>query len=215
MLKTFKFTTSPERKFFLSSDLHLGHSQKFIVEKRGFKSIAEHDDAVINSINENVRECDLLLFLGDFCLNTTEEQFDAYIARIKCRNIWTLFGNHPNPMAKVYRDEVKRQMNDPFFEGEVYPLKYKNLVFIGDYLEIFIDKQEYVLCHYPIYSFNHSKYGAAMICGHSHGGCALTKPENAMGRYLDVGWDLFHKPLSSDEVRDLVLKKTILSFDHH
>jgi calcineurin-like phosphoesterase family protein len=215
MLKTFKFTTTPERKYFFSSDFHLGHNKPFIVEKRGCKTIEEHDTKVIDSINENVGENDILFFGGDFSLNTTEEQFEAYLARIKCKNVWALFGNHPNPMAKIYREAVQRQFQDPLFEGEIYPLKYKNLVFIGDYLEMSIDKQEYVFCHYPIYSFNHSKFGAAMICGHSHYGCPLTKAENKMGRYLDVGWDGFQKPLSSDEVRSLISEKQVTAVDHH
>ena len=52
----------------LSSDLHLGHQKEFLYVPRGFSSIEEHDEAIIDNINEVVAPEDTLYLLGDLML---------------------------------------------------------------------------------------------------------------------------------------------------
>ena len=84
-MNTFRFNTG---KNFITSDLHLGHAKPFIWEKRGYTSIQDHDDKIIDKINELVGPNDTLFSLGDFCLNTTEPQLESYLSRIACQNIY-------------------------------------------------------------------------------------------------------------------------------
>lgn len=135
------------------------------------------------------------------------------------------WGNHNNPLWKIYRREVSEkylELDNGFSSGmyvediEVYPFRYKNLVFIGNYAEITVDGQYFILCHYPIHVWNYVKDGAKMICGHSHYGLPFSQMDNLDAKILDVGWDGFSRPLSTKEVLDIMNKKAIFETgDHH
>lgn len=214
MTKPLNIAETDERKFFVSSDWHLGHRRPWIVESRGFQTVEEHDSAVIKSINDTVRPTDVLLFLGDFCLNSTAEQFEGYLSRINCQEIMTLWGNHNSRIGAAY-DGIVASLGLPADIKEVYPVRYRNLVFYGYYLELTVNHRFFVACHYPIYSFNHMKDHSGMLCGHSHNNCELSHVENAKGKYLDVGWDGHRKPLSFREIADIFDSKTLEVVDHH
>ena len=197
-----------ESKIYVSSDFHFGHARDFVWKDRGFASVAEHDDGLIKVINETVRPTDYLFFLGDFCLNSTREQFDAYLDKINCQNIIALWGNHNNPHEKsVYRKLVP--------EGERYPVKYKNFTYQGHYLEAVLDGQYVIMMHYPILVWNEMKHGTWMLCGHSHYGCPVTTAENPEGKILDVGWDGHGKPWSLPEISAVMNKKQFKAVDAH
>ena len=200
---------TPEHKVFVTSDLHLGHQRDFVWKARGFKDVAEHDNGVIDSINTRVRPADTLLFLGDFCLNTTAEKFNEYLSRIQCQNILALWGNHNNPQEKnIYRKAMPEGV-------ETYPFKYRNMTFMGHYVEAILQGQFTVMCHYPIYVWNEMSHGAWMLCGHSHYGCPLTTAENVYGKILDVGWDGHGKPLSLAEIATIMDGKRFAAVDDH
>ncbi len=204
-----KLKDTPERKIYFTSDLHLGHKKDFVWKTRGYESVEAHDTGIIDTINSIVRPSDVLLFLGDFCLNTPIKQFEEYLTRVQCQNIWALWGNHNNPHEK----QVYREMQ---FEGtETYPSSYLNMVFMGYYLEATLNGHYAVLCHFPIYIWNHMFHGAWMLCGHSHGGCPLTIKDNIEGKMLDVGWDEHKKPLSIDEISEIMNKKQIVYRDRN
>jgi calcineurin-like phosphoesterase family protein len=197
-----------DQKIFVTSDLHLGHQREFVWQARGYASAAEHDAGVIQTINETVRPNDILFMLGDLCLNTPLPQLDAHLDAIKCQNIYSLWGNHNNPHEKaVYRKLVP--------EGERYPVRYKNMVYYGHYLEAILNGQFVVMFHYPIYIWNEQKHGAWMLCGHSHYGCPMTQVDNLQGKILDVGWDGHARPWSLSEISDVMSKKQIVSNDEH
>jgi calcineurin-like phosphoesterase family protein len=198
-----------EQKIYVSSDFHLGHQRDFVWQARGYNSAAEHDAGLIKSVNDTVRPSDVLLFLGDFCLNTTLDQYNSYLDKIQCQNIYMLWGNHNNPHEKnVYRKIVGTEV-------EVYPTKYKNVTYYGHYLEAILGGQFTVLCHYPLYIWNEMQHGAWMLCGHSHYGCPLTKADNLYGKILDVGWDGHGKPWSLEEIALVMNDKRFVSLDHH
>jgi len=216
------FKTTEDRKSWVSSDFHLGHNKEFVYGARGFTTSKEHTDAVINSVNECVRPNDNLFYLGDFSLNTTESEFEEYISRILCQNIFMLWGNHNNPVNKIYEREVARIFN-PSEElrienqkFQIYPLRYRNIIFMGDYIEAKIDHRLVTMFHYPIHVFNHMKEGGFMLCGHSHYGLPFSKRENMTSKILDVGWDGHRRPYEFGEIIEIMNKKTVfLSGDHH
>lgn len=199
------------QKIWFSSDFHLGHQRDFVWKARGYNSVQEHDDGLINSLNETVGANDILFFLGDFCLNTTLPQFDAYLDRIKCQNIYCLWGNHNNPHERnVYQKIVGGD------KEQRYPVKYKNISYLGHYVEVIVNGQYMVLFHYPILIWNEMKNGSWHLCGHSHYGCPQTTAENLYGKILDVGWDGHKKPLSFEEIAKIMDGKRFKSQgDHH
>jgi calcineurin-like phosphoesterase family protein len=218
MLQQLKFKTSEQNVFF-TSDLHYGHNKDFVWKARGFSSLSEHDEFIIKSINDTVGQDDILWSLGDMTLNTNEEQFESFISRLNCKKIYSLWGNHPNPMAKIYKEKCMTPFWGTFFDDgtrpEIYPFVYKNLIFCGHYAEIFVDKQFIVCSHYPIAVHNNSGHGSWACCGHSHHGFEGSLPNNSNGKILDVGFDGFKKPLSFAEIQKIMSHKIIIKSDHH
>lgn len=206
-----------KNKVYITSDTHFRHNRDFIWKSRGFSSVVEHDNAIITKINECVAYDDTLIHLGDFCLNTNINQFEELLSRINCQNIYMLWGNHPNPHYKnVYKPLVKNFLKSEYTDDrEIYPFRYRNVVYIGNYAEVVIGGQFAVLCHYPISIWNEAQNGAWMLCGHSHYGFEPSKAESLTGKILDVGWDGHKAPWSLPEIAAVMAKKGFNKVDHH
>jgi calcineurin-like phosphoesterase family protein len=204
-----------EAKVYVTSDPHLGHDRDFVWGYRGYSCCDDHTEGVIKTINDTVRPNDILFMLGDHTLNTTKEQFDAYLDRINCRNFFCLFGNHNNPHEKsIYRPERDKLVNSRV--QWVFPVKYKNMTYMGHYAEVVVNGQLIVMCHYPFRSWISASKGSWCLCGHEHGQMPETRPEatNA-GKILDVGWDVFKRPISFSEIKEIMDKKPICQVGHH
>lgn len=225
MNKVLRFNQTPDRKVYVVSDTHWNHNPKWPVplwQARGYKSVDESNEHQRDTINKIVRPNDILIHLGDVTLNCNEEQFEKFIASLNCQTIYALWGNHNSPSWNIYQREVKKWLKEPVesygdttSDYEVYPFRYKNLVFVGNYLEAIIDGTYFVMSHYPIYVFNHMSKGALHLCGHSHYNLELSQADNPTSKILDVGWDGWAKPLSIDEIKAIMAKKNILAVDHH
>ena len=225
MNRVLKLKQTDDQKVYWVSDTHLNHNRDFVYEVRGHKSAQEHTDFIINKINELVRPNDILMHAGDFCLNTEENGLNSLLARIQCQNIYMTWGNHNNPLWKVYQREVKTflktystlyECGEVPEDMEIYPFRYKNVTFLGNYAEITVDGHYFVMCHYPVHVWNHVKDGAKMICGHSHYGLAFSRADNLDAKILDVGWDGYSRPLLTGEVLAIMNKKAVFATgDHH
>jgi calcineurin-like phosphoesterase family protein len=228
MNREIRIRETEDRKVYVTTDSHLGHCQgramDFVIRKRGFTNKDDHDNAVIDSYNATARPSDILIHLGDVCLNTDESQLNEYLARIACQNIFVLWGNHNNPLWTIYKRQVNEFLKshsspDAFnvFDEhvEIYPFQYKNVTFMGNYLEAQINGMKFVMCHYPIYVFNEMKHGTKHLCGHSHYSLPLSTENDLTSKILDVGWDGHRKPLSIDEICGIMNKKGLLKVDHH
>jgi len=205
--------TENNQKIWFSSDFHLGHQKNFIWESRGYASYEAHTDGVINKLNQEVKYNDILFYLGDFCLNSSDSLFESYISRINCQNIYMLWGNHNNPVFRIYKNEVKKQFGRD--DINVYPLKYRNVTFLGDYFEINLNRVSIIMMHYPISIWNYMKEGAYMLCGHSHYNYIQSQASNLNGKILDVGWDGIGGPYSFEMVNQIMKTKKIKVEDHH
>jgi len=205
------------QKIYFVSDLHWNHARDFVYKARGFNSVKEHNDAIINSINTTVRDTDIIFNLGDLILNSTIEQFEELIASIKCQNMYLLFGNHPNKHLKeIYLPCIKSYLGNLYKDGdEYYPIRYKNIIYLGHYAEVILGGHFCVLCHYPLISWNNMKQGAFMLHGHEHSGVPDHLPEGTNGKILDLSWDYFKRPVSLSEVKQIMQTKNIVSVGHH
>lgn len=209
---------SEDRKIWITSDLHFGHQRDFVWKDRGYADVPAHDNGVVEGINSKLRPNDILIMLGDWCLNTTLEQFDLLLSKINCQNIYCLWGNHNNPHEKkVYQAAMSKMFpnkSEPF-PTEMYPFRYKNMVYLGHYVEAVLNGQFIVLQHYPLIVWNEMKNGAWMLCGHSHNGCPATIEESTHGKILDVGWDGHKGPWSMEEISEVMGKKRFVATDSH
>lgn len=203
-----------DRKLYFTSDLHLGHQRDFVWKARGYNSPSDHDSGVIAEINRKVRHSDILFMLGDFCLNTPIDKMNEYLSHIQCQNIYCLWGNHNSPHEKwVYNSAHTTQIRGTY--KYTYPFEYRNLVFLPHYIEAVFNGQFTVLLHYPIYVWNEMQSGAWMLCGHSHGGCPFSRPDNLSNKILDCGWDLHKTPLSFEELKEIMDMKGFVAMDNH
>lgn len=78
---------------FFTSDPHLGHDKDFVWKARGFNSVEEHDNAVVEYWNLIATEDDLIIVCGDM---TVGSDLDRVIELIKKLNghIELTRGNH-------------------------------------------------------------------------------------------------------------------------
>ena len=168
-------------KIFFTSDLHFYHKNLCKgVSKwtdttlcREFSSVEDMNDQIIKIINLTVGEDDWLWHLGDWSFQGRKTPKLAR-DRIKCRNICHVFGNH------CYN--IRGMENEKLFS------------WVGDYCEIIVDGHLVNLSHYPIRSWNDQRSGSVHLHGHCHGKI------DRLGRSLDVGWDVWGRPLSFSEI---------------
>lgn len=217
MLQVLKFNGKDDQIWF-SSDYHWNHDPQWgtpIWKLRGFSSIQESNEYIINKTNELIKPNDIFIHVGDLTLNTTEEKFETFIDRINCQNIFSMHGNHPNPSAKIYKKQIELQFKIDSEKHEIYPLKYKNITFLPNYVEFIINRQFIVACHYPISIFNHQARLGWHITGHSHHAFNGSLPSNKQGKICDIGFDGFKRPINFGELRQIMNGKEYVKVDGH
>lgn len=142
-MKFHKVNSTPESRWFFTSDLHLNHSNILKFSDRPFKSIEDMNQGLIENINSLVRKNDVLVVAGDFCWDRPQRHFD----RINCENIHFVLGSH-----------------DKHIKPGVHP-KVKS---VQDVLYIDLDGQAIVVSHCPYLRWEKSHYGSWNLFGHLH-----------------------------------------------
>jgi len=200
-----KFTDEEYNNLFVTSDTHFNHNQEFIYKSRGYNTPQEMNDSMIDIINSKVGPNGVLLHLGDFCLNTTEEQYKSIVSRLKIKAIWMVWGNHNNPIQKSYGGTVHQTVD---VIGDVY------IRYLHYYYTFRKGKRYYICSHFPFRVWDGMSYGAAHLCGHSHGTLPISRPEDKTHKILDCGWDVHNKPLTMKEIEDIIDSKHINLLHH-
>lgn len=157
-----------------TADLHLYHNNIMKHCRRPFPTVEEHDEVIIENINNVVKPSDNLFMLGDLAFKNAEE----LLCRINGNKIIVL-GNHDN--AKVlqkYRVEAKiQQIKD------IHWFKRKDI--------------HIWLSHYPHRSWKNCFHGSWHLYGHTHGSV------EDYGFSTDIGVDCWnYKPVCLDQVID-------------
>lgn len=233
MLKPLKITSSPD-DLFVISDLHIHHDKPWIVQARGFTSIAEHDETLIARWNETVTDDSIVIHLGDLMARSDEKAFWALIRRLRFKRLLLLLGNHVSGQKQAYQEALRAQFPNAFpppelpassaaqAHYEVYPLHVcvdgdpsRTVTFLPEYVEVTVAKQDLVLSHYPIISHHGISKGVIHLTGHSHGNLALTAAKTGQGKRLDVGVESFGRPVSLTEVVRLLQGRDVDARDHH
>jgi calcineurin-like phosphoesterase family protein len=216
MHKILKFPYDQRNKHYWSSDWHVFHDPKTwtspIWEMRGYNNAEEAAEQTLREINDTVGEDDTLWFLGDFFLNATDGQCNGWIDRLNCKNIYVMWGNHESNMYRIYKEQIVEQYG--IVDVEIYPLKYKNLTFIGNHQEIMIGTQIIVMNHFPLRIWHKDNRGAWQLSGHSHLQDKGRKPDAQYQKGLDVGWDYKNSVWSFSEIEDVMSTKSIQILDH-
>ena len=91
----------------ITSDTHFGHNKEFIYKARGFNSLYDMEEYIIQDWNSKVQDDDIVYHLGDFALGMDEHRLNNIISRLK-GTIYLVRGNHDTDnKLKFYRKKRK------------------------------------------------------------------------------------------------------------
>jgi calcineurin-like phosphoesterase family protein len=198
-------------KVWITSDTHFGHKNIVrgttnwrtqdgevpIDSTRDFQTIEQMNERLVDGINHFVGQDDTLIMLGDVSFGGFEN-IGIFLNRIICKNIHLILGNHDH--------HIENNRGD--IQGKFLSVQH--------YLEVKIEGQEFVLCHYPLQSWNGLNKGVIHLHGHVH------LPEHRKfgnGKRLDVGIDgNGMNPYSISDIikiMDKIPVRSDMSGDHH
>ncbi len=179
-----------------TSDLHLFHKNILKFTRRPVKSVEEMHKVLVENWNSDVNPDDDVYILGDTSFGKVSETLE--IIKELNGNLYFLQGNHCS-------DNLMNQLRK-------LP---KCHAYSTPYLKRKFDKQHVIMCHYPIACWDKERYGSYMLYGHTH-----NTYENH-GKSIDVGidaaWENYGKfrPLTIDEIHEIMSDKTIRPLDGH
>lgn len=194
-------TSYPKQTFNLnnvwfSSDLHLGH--KAVIDfGRKFKHLEHMNEHIIFEINMKVGENDLLVLMGDSMMK--EKDYVSFLNKLFCNNVIMLIGNHCN------RGKLQNTL-----------LECNKLLYVGDYLELNIDKQIICCSHFPFFNWNYQEEGSFHLHGHLHGDENAVVKEIHKYRSMDVGIDSYYNMFgeyslfSFEQIKEILKDKLII-----
>ena len=195
-----------KQNIFFISDLHIGHKNVIRFDGRPFKNVEEMHVEMIKRWNSVVSDDDLVYFLGDLSFGGSGLT-KWFIHSLKGK-IHFILGNHDRfkSISKLDRCESIHEYGT---EINVKDEDTKETRGSQGY-------QRIIMSHYPIFSWNKSHYGSWMIHGHCHGSLMKSYPDYYKRKVMDVGCNCIdYTPISYQEVKDIMSKRTISAVDHH
>ena len=144
-------------KIFVCSDWHLSHDRAFIWQARGFNSVKEMNEAIIERHNSKVNPEDDVYVCGDLCLGGNIEgaiaRNQALIERLNGR-IHVILGNHDTP-SRIEMYKICKNVVD---------VKYADMIHYRGY--------HFYLSHFPTLTANLEKESLKQctinLFGHTH-----------------------------------------------
>ena len=139
-------------KIFVTSDTHFGHDREFIWKVRGFNSVEEMNETIVQKWNDTVSTEDDVYVLGDVILGDPDNI--EYVKHLNGK-LHIVLGNHDTSN----REKMYRELPNVVEVAEVgIRLKYK--------------KHHFVLTHYPMMTGNLEKESLKQMSlnlyGHTH-----------------------------------------------
>ena len=182
-----------------TADTHLGHAnivkfcqrpflsseeqEKARIDPRGRwkvsrATINQHDQALIQSINESVMPDDTLWILGDFCWGK-EKEAAAYLDRITCKNVHFVLGNHDHStIGPLFKSNMQQGI-------------------------IRVKGQLIWLNHYPMRSWDGRFHGSWHLYGHVHNRFEKADQQTLHLLTKDVGVDACnYRPISFEQLNE-------------
>ena len=157
---------------YFTSDTHFGHANIIEYSKRPYKDVKEMDEALIKNWNETVSPTDTVYHLGDVMFSK-----DYYILDRLNGTKYFLWGNHDS-------DRFIEQLD-------------KRSLSLKDYHEFKYNGHLFVLCHFPLLTWNKARKGSIHLHGHIHS----TVPIYSNVARYDVGVDANnYKPVSIEQI---------------
>lgn len=168
------------------------HRKDLYGEKENPASVHAMNEGMIKIWNQHVQPGDTVYHLGDFVIayGKNLEPRTRDILRFLNGKIILIGGNHDNHITKRIFKE---------FGHEVF-----------DYKRLDIDGKTIIMSHYPMYVWDKHHHGSIMLHGHCHGSL-----RGQRGKILDVGWDVWGRPLTLQEACKKADEADKHRADHH
>jgi calcineurin-like phosphoesterase family protein len=195
--------------------LHYRHNPKWdlpIWKRRGYESSAEHDEGIVRNWNSKATEKTVGFLLGDIMFGYGgEEEFVKLMNRLNFRRVFIMSGNHQSGWKQTF-ESVK--------DNVLYLDNHrKEIIFVPNYLEAYVNGQAFVCSHYPLLSWNGASKNSIMLFSHVHGSLSNSELGRMYlekgGRVLEVSVEASPYPLTYGEVINLVKNKSEFKTDHH
>lgn len=166
---------------YFTADLHFGHSNVISYENRPFQTVEEMDGALIQNWNRRVSPEDEIFILGDLTLKGPEKA-NAVLEQLQGRK-YLVRGNHDGYVERAAFCQAHFQ-------------------WVKDYHELVYQGRRFILCHYPLLSWNGMWRGAVHLHGHQHNPPCYNEENRKIGlARLDVGVDAQNMaPISLEEL---------------
>jgi calcineurin-like phosphoesterase family protein len=195
--------------------LHYRHNPKWelpIWKRRGYESSAEHDEGIVRNWNSKATEKTVGFLLGDVMFGYGgEEEFIKLMNRLNFWRVFVMSGNHQSGWKQAF-ESVKD--NTLYLNGHK-----KEVIFVPNYLEAYVNGQAFVCSHYPLLSWNGASKNSIMLFSHVHGSLSNSELGRMYlekgGRVLEVSVEASPYPLTYGEVINLVKNKSEFKTDHH
>ena len=151
----------------------VSHNKELLYEPRGFTSIEEMNEAIVERWNEVVKPNDIIYNLGDFAMNDVDAAI-SYIQRLNGHIIW-IAGNHDSK-AKIDKILGACWQQDLSYAGYADVLKVHKFIFY--------------LSHYPTLTNNMDDTGlrhrVINLFGHTHQKTNFLYPDNSFMYHVGV-----------------------------
>jgi calcineurin-like phosphoesterase family protein len=192
--------------------LHYRHNPKWeipIWKRRGYESSAEHDEGIVRNWNSKATEKTVGFLLGDVMFGYGgAEEFVKLMNRLNFDRVFVMSGNHHAGWKQAF-ESVKD--NTIYLNGH-----RKQVIFVPNYLEAYVNGQPIVMSHYAIASWNGQGKGSWMLHSHSHGSLYGTDLGNILytAKIMDVGVERHPFPVTFGSIKSN-FNDPVVSFDHH
>lgn len=203
-----------DKDFLFWCCMHSGHDPKWAVplwKMRGYDSAEAHTQGTKDAWNSKATNDTVGFLLGDTMFGANGyERLKQLFYDLKFKRLYVMPGNHQAGWKQVFES----------CEENVFKINSgKEVIFVPNYLEAYVNGQSIVMSHYPVLSWNGLADGAWMLFGHVHG--SLVKSElgrmylEKAGRVLEVSVETAPTPLTFGEIRAKMKAKNVEEIDHH
>ena len=135
---------------FFISDTHFNHNKEFIYKPRGFSSVEEMNERIIENWNKTVNPEDLVYHLGDMYLGEDFWKAEKLIKRLN-GHIYLIIGNH----------DTENKI------GNLSLLENIDCIHFGARLKV-SKRTTFLLSHYAMLTGNYDESHTYSIHGHTH-----------------------------------------------
>lgn len=169
-------------EIFFTSDPHFCHSKPFLYSPRGFNSVEEMNESIINNWNEIITNNDIVYVLGDIMLNNIDNGVSCWNCLKGIKKI--ILGNHDS-MNKI---EILKMQDNTTILGFADMIQY--------------NKINFYLSHYPTITAgmpkSHFNQNVINLFGHTH---QSTNFYNGLPYNYHVGMDSHNnKPIHIEDI---------------